>query len=58
MNDWIVTLSNGARVVVEASSAADALREAEEQATRDGYGGLSAVAAERTALTAEKSAGG
>ena len=45
MSTWLVTFSNGARVQVEAYSAAEAKREAERQADRDGFPGLSAISA-------------
>lgn len=46
MQRYLVTYSNGSATVIWAYSPKDALIEAEEQATRDGHPGLSAVSAE------------
>ena len=46
MNRWRVTYDNGAVVEILARSGKDAIIEANEQAARDGHGGLRAVSAE------------
>jgi hypothetical protein len=45
MTIWTVTFDNGSEVQVMAWDAEDAMRVAEAEAERDGYGGLRAIRA-------------
>lgn len=47
MNTYRVWFDNGSAVLVNADTAADAKREAEAMADRDGYAGLRAIKAEK-----------